>query len=83
MVIDHYLLEDGSQGLRTKRTSFVQLLEANGFAAWTRLEKLDEVAEVLRARLGPERVARRTVSAAGRIGRRLDGGASAFAGNRP
>ena len=48
VVIDHYLIGDGSKnGLRTRRTDFVQRLELAGFAEWTRLEKLWEVRDLM------------------------------------
>lgn len=56
VVVDHYLLGDGSHGLRTRRTAFPALLAAAGFDDWNRLERMDEVVALLRARLGPERV---------------------------
>ena len=56
MVVDHYLLGDGSKGLRTQRTSFIDMLLANGFERWTRLEVVDEVVAALGAVLGAERV---------------------------
>jgi DNA repair photolyase len=62
VVVDHFLLGDGAQGARTRRTRFIELLEANGFGRWARLEAMEQVASGLRAALGPERVG---VSAAG------------------
>ncbi len=56
VIVDHYLLGDGSGGLRTARTPLVGLLEAHGFAEWTRLEALDRVVAHLRGLLGEERV---------------------------
>jgi DNA repair photolyase len=56
VVVDHYLVGDGSHGLRTKRTPFVDLLLAAGHERWTRLESLEEVRAALAARLGAERV---------------------------
>jgi DNA repair photolyase len=40
VIVDHYLIGDGSKGLRTQRTDFVQRLVQAGFAAWTSLDKL-------------------------------------------
>jgi hypothetical protein len=56
VIIDHYLIGDGSGGLRTKRTSFIQRLEQAGFAEWTILEKLGEVRDLLVEILGVGRV---------------------------
>lgn len=56
VVVDHYLVGDGSHGLRTKRTPFVDLLVAAGHERWTRLESLEEVRAALAERLGDERV---------------------------
>lgn len=57
VILDHYLIGDGSpHALRTKRTNFPQMLEAAGFSAWNRIEKLWEVKEVFDRVLGPERV---------------------------
>jgi DNA repair photolyase len=56
VIVDHYLLGDGSHGLRTKRTGFVERLVANGHERWTRLEALAEVRAVLATRLGADRV---------------------------
>ncbi len=63
VILDHYLLGDGSPGgLRTKRTLFPSQLEAVGLGAWNRLEKFWEIKTIFDAVLGPERV---LVSAAG------------------
>jgi DNA repair photolyase len=56
VIVDHYLLGDGSHGLRTRRTPFVDLLVAGGHERWTRLEVLEEVRAGLAARLGEARV---------------------------
>jgi DNA repair photolyase len=56
VVIDHYLLGDGSHEARTKRTNFLQLLEQAGFGEWTRLEKMYEVRDLLSHVLGEARV---------------------------
>ena len=57
VIVDHYLLGDGSpNGLRTKRTNFVRLLEQAGYSEWTTLEKFWQVRDVLATRLGVERV---------------------------
>jgi DNA repair photolyase len=56
VIVDHYLIGDGSKGLRTKRTDFEQRLVQAGFAEWTRLDKLWEVRDLLARVLGAERV---------------------------
>jgi DNA repair photolyase len=57
VILDHYLIGDGSKnGFRTKRTGFVEMLEAAGYAEWTRLEKLWEVRDVMIRVLGNDRV---------------------------
>jgi DNA repair photolyase len=56
VIVDHYLIGDGSKGLRTQRTDFVQRLVQAGFAAWTHLDKLWEVRDLLARVLGAERV---------------------------
>jgi len=57
VILDHYLIGDGSKnGLRTKRTNFISLLESEGFSEWTRIEKLWEIRDVFVSTLGPERV---------------------------
>lgn len=57
VIVDHYLIGDGSrEGARTKRRGAPALLIENGYKRWTRLEVLEEVAEVFRSVLGPERV---------------------------
>ncbi len=57
VIVDHYLIGDGSpNGWRTRRTNFPELLERAGFGAWNRLEKLAEVRVILAEVLGPERV---------------------------
>jgi DNA repair photolyase len=57
VIVDHYLLGDGSpNGLRTKRTNFIQLLEQSGYGEWTTLEKFEQIRDVLVSRLGLARV---------------------------
>jgi len=57
VIVDHYLIGDGSrEGTRTKRRGAPDLLIEHGFEKWTRLEVLEEVADVFRSVLGPERV---------------------------
>jgi hypothetical protein len=57
VVIDHYLLGDGSKhGARTKRTNFLQLLDQAGFGEWAKIDKLWEVRDLLAGVLGAERV---------------------------
>ena len=57
VILDHYLLGDGSaNGQRTKQTSLPPLLEASGYAEWGRLEKFEEVVGIFREVFGPDRV---------------------------
>lgn len=56
VVIDHYLLGDGSNGLRTKKTDFETRLERGGYGDWTCLAKMWEVKDFLCSVLGHERV---------------------------
>jgi DNA repair photolyase len=57
VVLDHYLLGDGSPGgLRTKRTRFPELLEQAGFGEWNHLDKLWEVKAIFDRILSPGRV---------------------------
>jgi DNA repair photolyase len=56
VVIDHYLLGDGSHGTRTRRTNFLALLGQAGFSEWARIEKLWEVRDLLASVLGVGRV---------------------------
>ncbi|HKI19444.1 MAG TPA: radical SAM protein [Isosphaeraceae bacterium] len=57
VILDHFLIGDGSKnGLRTKRTGFIDLLDAAGFGEWARLEKLWEIRNVMTAILGEARV---------------------------
>jgi hypothetical protein len=57
VILDHYLLGDGSPGgLRTMRTNFPELLEASGFGEWNRLEKFWNVKATFENVLGPGRV---------------------------
>jgi DNA repair photolyase len=56
VVIDHYLLGDGSHGARTRRTNFLALLERAGFGEWSRIEKMYEVRDLLSHVLGDTRV---------------------------
>ena len=62
IVLDHYLLGDGTSGLRTMRTKFPEMLEAAGYGEWNSLEKFYEVVDVFRNAAGAERV---SVSAEG------------------
>jgi len=55
VVVDHYLLGDGSKGLRTKRTNFPQILAAAGYDEWNTLEKFWEVVKTFRTVLGKNR----------------------------
>lgn len=56
VVVDHFLLGDGSQGKRTLRTRLVPLLEAAGHARWATLEPYRETLDALRVVLGADRV---------------------------
>ena len=63
VVLDHYLLGDGSKdGARTRHRlalagrTFPDLLVAAGYADWTRREALDRVRDAFVARLGADRV---------------------------
>lgn len=56
VIVDHYLIGDGSGGLRTRRTDFIQRLEEAGFSEWTKLEKLWGIREILCSVLGEGRV---------------------------
>jgi len=57
VIVDHYLVGDGSrEGARTKRRGAPKLLVAAGYERWTRIEVLEEIADVFRRVLGPERV---------------------------
>jgi DNA repair photolyase len=56
VIIDHYLLGDGSHGARTRRTNFIELLEQAGFGEWARIEKMWEVRDLLMQVLGVGRI---------------------------
>jgi DNA repair photolyase len=56
VILDHYLLGDGTHGARTRRTDFLQRLEAAGYTAWIGLEKFREVRDLLARVLGNDRV---------------------------
>jgi DNA repair photolyase len=57
VVIDHYLIGDGSpNGWRTRRTRFAERLEEAGFGEWNALAKLWEIRDVLAATMGAGRV---------------------------
>ena len=57
VILDHYLLGDGSpDGLRTKRTSLPMLLGSSGWDTWTTLDRFHEVVATFRTVFGPERV---------------------------
>ncbi|QEG35845.1 radical SAM family protein [Bythopirellula goksoeyrii] len=56
VILDHYLLGDGSHGLRTRRTSFPQLLAEASFGEWNTMEKFESVLSQFRLVLGEERV---------------------------
>jgi len=57
VVVDHYLLGDGSKGgWRTRQTEFPKLLEDAGLAEWNSLDKFREVVSTFRTVLGADRV---------------------------
>lgn len=57
VILDHYLLGDGSPGgLRTKRTAFPQQLAQAGFGDWNTLDKFWEVVAEFRTVLPNNRV---------------------------
>lgn len=56
IILDHYLLGDGSHGARTRRTNFLELLERAGYGEWAGLEKFWEVRALLASVLGGDRV---------------------------
>lgn len=57
VILDHYLIGDGSPGgWRTRRTGFPERLAAAGFGDWNGLAKLDEVRGLLASVLGADRV---------------------------
>ena len=57
MILDHYLIGDGSpNGWRTKQTDFGKRLDDAGFGAWNALEKLWEIRDLMSGVLGSERV---------------------------
>lgn len=56
VILDHYLIGDGSNGLRTKRTDFVDMLVSNGYSEWTKIEKLWEIRDLFQSVLGKSRI---------------------------
>ena len=57
VILDHYLIGDGSPGgWRTRRTGFPERLAAAGFGEWNDLAKLHEVRDLLASVLGADRV---------------------------
>jgi DNA repair photolyase len=58
VILDHYLIGDGSPGgLRTRRSRFPEMLVAAGYENWTRLDVLREVEEIFReAFVDPRRI---------------------------
>jgi DNA repair photolyase len=49
VILDHYLLGDGSpDGQRTEWTDLPRLLATSGYAEWTGLEKFEEIVEIFR-----------------------------------
>lgn len=57
VILDHYLLGDGSpEGQRTRRTELPRLLEQSGYAEWTGLEKFHEIVGIFRQIFTDKRV---------------------------
>lgn len=57
VILDHYLLGDGSpQGFRTRHTDLPRLLESNGYGEWTGLEKFREIVDIFRRVFTDERL---------------------------
>ncbi|MCZ6779192.1 MAG: hypothetical protein O7F16_09510 [Acidobacteria bacterium] len=57
VVLDHFLLGDGSPGgLRTRRTGFPSKLEEAGWQQWTSLEQFEKVCDIFSEVLGADRV---------------------------
>jgi DNA repair photolyase len=57
VILDHYLIGDGSPGgWRTRKTGFPERLAAAGFGEWNDLARLEEVRELLAGVLGAGRV---------------------------
>ncbi len=57
VILDHYLIGDGSPGgWRTRRTGFPGRLAEAGFAEWNEMSKFEEVCAALAEVLGPGRV---------------------------
>lgn len=54
VILDHFLIGDGSNGRRTLRTDLIPLLNRAGFSDWGRLEKLWEIREIFSSVLGPD-----------------------------
>jgi DNA repair photolyase len=57
VILDHYLIGDGSPGgWRTRKTGFPERLAAAGFGGWNELDKLHEIRDLLASVLGAGRV---------------------------
>jgi len=57
VILDHYLLGDGSPGgMRTRKTSFPEMLRAAGYDEWNSLEKFWAVVRRFREILGVDRI---------------------------
>jgi hypothetical protein len=57
VILDHYLIGDGSPGgWRTRKSGFPEQLAAAGFGEWNDLAKLHEVRDLLADVLGASRV---------------------------
>lgn len=56
VILDHFLIGDGSNGQRTMRTDYVSMLDKAGYSEWAKLEKLWEIKDLFHAILGTSRV---------------------------
>jgi DNA repair photolyase len=57
VILDHYLIGDGSPGgWRTRKSGFPERLAAAGFGEWNHLAKLHEIRDLLAGVLGANRV---------------------------
>ena len=57
VILDHYLIGDGSPGgWRTRKSGFPERLAAAGFGEWNDLAKLEEIRDLIAGVLGADRV---------------------------
>jgi DNA repair photolyase len=57
VILDHYLLGDGSPGaFRTNRTDLPRILQAGGWERWKTLDAFEDVVSIFRQAFGAERV---------------------------